>query len=84
MIELKNKKDCCGCCVCASACPKGCIEMREDEEGFVYPQIDRVKCINCYLCEKACPMLNVFVIVPVLFPVPTTVTVAVPTLMLFL
>ena len=59
MIEIKNKRDCCGCCVCASACPKGCIEMREDEEGFVYPQIDRERCINCHRCEKACPVLNV-------------------------
>lgn len=32
--------------------------MREDEEGFLYPQTDTSKCIDCGLCEKVCPVLN--------------------------
>lgn len=32
--------------------------MREDEEGFLYPQTDTSKCIGCGLCEKVCPVLN--------------------------
>lgn len=32
--------------------------MREDEEGFLYPQTDMSKCIDCGLCEKVCPVLN--------------------------
>ena len=51
-----DKKDCCGCTACLSACPRQCILMERDEEGFLYPVIDKEKCINCGLCEKVCPM----------------------------
>ncbi len=59
MIDIKEKKDCCGCWACANACPKQCIEMEADEEGFLYPHIDAETCIDCGLCEKVCPVLNV-------------------------
>ena len=59
MIEIKDKKDCCGCWACENACPKQCISMLEDEEGFRYPQVDKASCIDCHLCEKVCPILNV-------------------------
>lgn len=58
MIEIKNKKDCCGCSACYSICPKNCIEMKADEEGFLYPNINKDICINCGLCEKVCPIVN--------------------------
>lgn len=58
MIAIKEKKNCCGCGACMQVCPKMCIEMNEDEEGFLYPQICMEKCVNCGLCEKICPMLN--------------------------
>ncbi len=32
--------------------------MRPDEEGFLYPHVDDMTCINCRLCEKVCPILN--------------------------
>ena len=32
--------------------------MKIDEEGFWYPVVDKVKCIECGLCEKRCPILN--------------------------
>ena len=54
-FETHNKKDCNGCGVCALICPKGAITMKEDEEGFLYPKIDREKCVHCNLCEKKCP-----------------------------
>lgn len=56
MIEIKDKKNCCGCSACYSVCPTGAITMEEDEEGFRYPKIDKDKCINCHLCEKVCPI----------------------------
>ncbi len=46
---------CCGCKACASACKKGAIQFYADEEGFLYPQIDENKCVNCGLCEQICP-----------------------------
>lgn len=58
MIEIKNKSLCSGCASCVNACPKKIIKLTEDEEGFNYPIIDKAKCIDCHLCEKACPLLN--------------------------
>lgn len=59
MIEIKDKKDCCGCWACENACPKHCISMVEDKEGFRYPLVDKNTCIDCHLCEKVCPIINV-------------------------
>lgn len=58
MIEIKNKKDCCGCHACYSICPKKAIQMKEDENGFLVPKISKNKCINCELCKKVCPIIN--------------------------
>ncbi len=58
MIDIKNKKDCCGCWACANVCPQKCISMEEDSEGFRYPHVDRTGCIDCGVCEKVCPMLK--------------------------
>lgn len=58
MITIKDKKECCGCWACYNACPKHCIEMLEDEEGFRYPHIDTSSCIECGLCEKVCPVIH--------------------------
>ncbi len=59
MINIRDKKDCCGCWSCADVCPKQCITMNEDNEGFRYPTVDKDICINCHLCEKVCPIINV-------------------------
>lgn len=56
---FKEKKDCCGCSACASVCPKNCISMEEDVEGFYYPVLDEEACVQCGLCEKVCPIINV-------------------------
>ena len=58
MIELKDKKDCTGCGACYNICAKQCIKMESDEEGFLYPQIDTEKCIQCGLCDRVCPVAN--------------------------
>lgn len=58
MIHIKKKQDCCGCAACVQVCPKQCIEMRADNEGFFYPKVCTVNCINCDLCEKVCPVIN--------------------------
>lgn len=58
MVSIENKKDCCGCTACYSVCPKNCITMEEDSEGFNYPKIDIENCINCNMCSKVCPVLK--------------------------
>ena len=58
MINIIDKKNCCGCNACVQHCPKSCITMQEDEEGFLYPIVDQEVCIDCGLCEKVCPVLN--------------------------
>lgn len=60
MIQILKKSNCCGCNACSQICPKQCISMREDNEGFLYPQINKTLCIDCHLCEKVCPILNQF------------------------
>ena len=58
MIEITEKSNCCGCTACANKCPRNAIKMVEDDKGFLYPYIDRKKCINCGLCDKVCPIIN--------------------------
>ena len=58
MITLSNKADCCGCSACVSACPHKAVSFVQDSEGFMYPQVDTEKCINCGLCEKVCPIIK--------------------------
>lgn len=54
MELVTEKSKCCGCQVCGAVCPKKAIEFREDDEGFLYPHIDKEKCIECGLCKKMC------------------------------
>lgn len=59
MIDIKDKKDCCGCNACYDICPKDAISLETDIEGFWYPKVDMQKCIDCHLCEKTCPQHHV-------------------------
>lgn len=53
-VLYKEKHECCGCTACYAICPKGAIVMSPDEEGFLYPVIDKEKCVKCYACVKVC------------------------------
>jgi coenzyme F420-reducing hydrogenase beta subunit len=54
----QNKSECYGCGACQNVCPRSCISMVFDSEGFRYPSIDKTKCISCSLCQKVCPASN--------------------------
>lgn len=55
--KLYDIKDlCCGCSACYSICSMKAINMIEDTEGFLYPNIDKNKCIRCYRCINVCPI----------------------------
>lgn len=51
---IYKRRECCGCGACAAVCPQGCIEMRRDENGFLYPETDADRCTDCGRCREAC------------------------------
>ena len=53
-LESQKKDKCNGCGACINSCPKNCIDMIADEEGFLYPHINEKQCIHCGICEKVC------------------------------
>lgn len=54
MIEIHDPSQCCGCSACANICPHKAISMSPDALGFLYPEVDTQKCVECGLCEKVC------------------------------
>lgn len=58
MINIEDKKDCCGCNACGDICGHGAITFKTDMEGFWYPEVNQVKCVDCGLCEQVCPQLH--------------------------
>lgn len=56
--KICDEKKCTGCSACASACPKNCIEMIPDNEGFLRPSIVISSCIGCKKCVRTCPVNN--------------------------
>lgn len=55
---INEMKKCSGCYGCVNICPKGCIEMKVNKEGFWYPYTNKSLCINCDLCKRVCPINN--------------------------
>lgn len=58
MVEINVRENCSGCSACYCICPKSAITMTEDSEGFLYPKVNKLTCIDCGLCEKVCPLHN--------------------------
>ena len=56
MVTIVNKGKCAGCHACANACPRNCINMVRDIEGFEYPVVDEGACVHCNLCNSVCPI----------------------------
>lgn len=54
-MEICSSSVCTGCGSCYHICPKKCISMIRDDEGFLYPVVDEDRCVNCMLCVKSCP-----------------------------
>jgi coenzyme F420-reducing hydrogenase beta subunit len=47
---------CTGCAACVAACPQSAISMQQNDEGFLYPNINMGLCSNCDLCRDICPV----------------------------
>lgn len=58
MIDIKDPTACCGCSACQQICPKHCIHMQPDDEGFLYPHAEASLCVNCGRCDQVCPVIN--------------------------
>ncbi|MBR4504869.1 MAG: Coenzyme F420 hydrogenase/dehydrogenase, beta subunit C-terminal domain [Candidatus Methanomethylophilaceae archaeon] len=59
VTDLRSRgKDCCGCAACVSVCPKGAVSMVLDDEGICRSSVDILACVDCGLCSKVCPILN--------------------------
>ena len=54
MINIDIEKECYGCLACYNICPHSAITISENDEGFLVPQINKDKCVECGLCEKVC------------------------------
>lgn len=50
--------NCCGCAGCVETCPKNCIRMQTNQEGFYKAYFDEDLCIKCNKCVAICPMEN--------------------------
>ena len=57
-ILTQEPKDCCGCRACEQMCAHHALQMKEDEEGFLYPVLTPNLCVECGLCDKVCPMAH--------------------------
>lgn len=53
---VPDAEKCTGCGACAQACPKKCISMENNGEGFLFPVVDRLKCAGCGICTEKCPL----------------------------
>lgn len=58
MEEVCPKVQCTGCSACMNSCRHKAIKMVNDKFGFLYPEIDESKCVDCKLCQIVCPTLN--------------------------
>ena len=58
MITIDDPEMCSGCGACIESCPQGCISFKSDCEGFLYPEINEIKCVKCGICDTVCPFLN--------------------------
>lgn len=53
-----EESSCNGCSACAELCPKSCISMMPNNNGFLVPVIDTDQCISCGKCRRLCPVLG--------------------------
>ena len=49
-----DRKQCTGCGACVNACPSQAISMKPDNNGFLYPVVNKELCFNCGKCISLC------------------------------
>lgn len=56
MESICESSLCTGCAACRQICPQRAIEMIQDDEGFLYPDINHELCTDCGRCRTICPV----------------------------
>ncbi len=54
-MDICDSINCTGCAACLNVCGHNAISMNVNHEGFLYPIVDKTKCVECGLCQKTCP-----------------------------
>ncbi len=54
MVISGTKEKCFGCKLCKDVCESEAIVFEYDQEGFLYPKVDKDKCISCGKCITIC------------------------------
>lgn len=57
---LCDTKKCFGCMACYNICSVNAINIIEDSEGFLRPEIQQDKCIGCKKCTSVCAAISNF------------------------
>lgn len=57
MPRLASDKYCTGCLACHDTCRHNAIQVIE-KNGMTYVNVDLKNCVECGLCEKACPIVT--------------------------
>ena len=53
-IDCSDEVNCCGCMACVNVCGHHAIRAVENKNGFLMPEIDATKCVDCGLCVRVC------------------------------
>ena len=56
-IRVVPHEKCTGCGACYNKCPTNAIEMKPDNEGFLFPEVQD-NCVSCGICRSVCPVLS--------------------------
>ena len=56
-VSIMDESSCSGCGLCSFVCPMRCVEMKENERGFILPAVGN-NCIACGKCLADCPSIN--------------------------
>lgn len=51
-------EECTGCLGCIDICKVGALDVETMEDGFIYPKIDKDKCVECGKCISVCSFKN--------------------------
>ena len=70
MIQITDKSQCCGCTACASICAHDAITMQPDALGFLYPVVDKDKCVDCGLLSALLHEILLQEVLSLLYPYP--------------